>query len=120
MSQGQDIQTVAMKLVRKGIRQNERATKNRGLSERGREGGIKRKGEMPEREGGEGRKSRGDKMKGSKRRRQGEKREPRQETTERAPCLLVVFVYCDRDRWRLTAGPLQRSQLNKEGMEGWK
>lgn len=64
---------------------------------------------MPEGEERQGRKSRGDKVKESKRRRQGEKREPRQETTQRVLCLLVVFVYCDRDRWRLTAGPLQRA-----------
>lgn len=64
---------------------------------------------MPEaKEGRHRRKSRGDKIKKeSRRRRQGEKREQRQETTERVLCLLVVFVYCDRDRWRLTAGPLQ-------------
>lgn len=38
-----------------------------------------------------------------------EKREQTQERTGRVLCLLVIFVYGDRDRWSLTAGPLQRA-----------
>lgn len=45
------------------MRLNERKTKKKGLSEKERERVIKRKGEILEKEVGEGRKSRGDKIK---------------------------------------------------------
>lgn len=56
---------------------------------------------MPEDRRTDKRKWRRDRMKSKK------KTQQRQETTERVLRLLVVFVYCDRDRWRLSAGPLQ-------------
>lgn len=62
---------------------------------------------MPEAaEGRHWRKSRGDKIK-KKAGEEGRGRRESRDRTERVLCLLVVFVYCDRDRWRLTAGPLQ-------------
>lgn len=88
MSQDQEIQTV----VTKGMRLNERKTKKKGLSEKERERVIKRKGEILEKEVGEGRKSRGDKIKRSKRRRQG-RRESRDRRQQRECCVSWLSLF---------------------------
>lgn len=120
LSHGQEIQTEATEWVRKWMRQNKGETKNKGLSKKGR-GGDKENGRNARR-----RRGRGDTWEKIKRRqnkvREEGRGEERQETGDSRESAMSPGCLCLLWQGQVEADSrtFTESQLNKEGIEGWK